>query len=73
MLVSASSDKTIRVWSIETFDQIQYDDRHEAQVTALHANARHIMSGGADAKIKVNLISSFEIEYKKFAVVFFLV
>lgn len=55
MLVSASSDKTIRVWSIETFNQIQYDDRHEAQVTALHANARHIMSGAADAKIKVNI------------------
>lgn len=53
MLVSASSDKTIRVWSIETFNQLQYDERHEAQVTALHANARHIMSGAADAKIKL--------------------
>lgn len=52
-LVSASSDQTIRVWSIETFNQIQYDDRHEAEVTALHGNARHIMSGAADAKIKV--------------------
>lgn len=52
-LVSASSDKTIRVWSTETFKQIQYDDRHKAEVTALHANARHIMSGAADAEIKV--------------------
>jgi WD40 repeat protein len=54
-LVSASSDQTIRVWAVDTFDQVQYDDRHEAEVTALHANARHIMSGAADAKIKVNL------------------
>jgi WD40 repeat protein len=53
-LVSASSDQTIRVWSVDTFHQVQYDDRHEAEVTALHANARHIMSGAADAKIKVN-------------------
>ena len=53
-LISASSDQTIRVWSVDTFDQVQYDDRHEAEVTALHANARHIMSGAADAKIKVN-------------------
>lgn len=53
-LISASSDQTIRVWSLETFHQVQYDDRHEAEVTALHANARHIMTGAADAKIKVN-------------------
>ena len=52
-LISASSDKTIRVWAVDTFEQVQYDDRHEAEVTALHANARHIMSGAADAKIKV--------------------
>lgn len=52
-LISASSDKTIRVWTVDTFEQVQYDDRHEAEVTALHANARHIMSGAADAKIKV--------------------
>ena len=51
--MSGSSDQTIRVWSLDTFEQIQYDDRHEAEVTALHANTRHIMSGGADAKIKV--------------------
>lgn len=55
-LISASSDQTIRVWSTETFHQVQYDDRHEAEVTALTANARHIMSGASDAKIKVNLI-----------------
>lgn len=54
-LISASGDQTLRVWSTDTFDQIQYDDRHEAEVTALHANARHIMSGATDAKIKVNL------------------
>jgi WD40 repeat protein len=53
-LVSASGDQTIRVWDVDTFHQVQYDDRHEAEVTALHANARHIMSGAADAKIKVN-------------------
>jgi len=52
-LISASGDQTVRVWSTDTFDQVQYDDRHEAEVTALHANARHIMSGAADAKIKV--------------------
>lgn len=53
-LISASSDQTIRVWSVDTFHQVQYDDRHEAEVTALHANARHVMSGASDAKIKVN-------------------
>jgi WD40 repeat protein len=52
-LISASSDQTIRVWSTDSFEQVQYDDRHEAEVTALHANARHIISGAADAKIKV--------------------
>ncbi|CAF3598649.1 unnamed protein product [Rotaria sordida] len=60
-LISASSDQTIRVWSMDTFDQVQYDDRHEAEVTALHANVRHIMSGAADAKIKVwDCISSHD-------------
>ncbi|CAF1331514.1 unnamed protein product [Adineta steineri] len=60
-LISASSDQTIRVWAVDTFDQIQYDDRHEAEVTALHANSRHIMSGAADAKIKVwDCISSYD-------------
>lgn len=55
-LISASGDQTVRVWSTDTFDQVQYDDRHEAEVTALHANARHIMSGAADAKIKVKTL-----------------
>lgn len=52
-LISASLDKTIRVWNVDTFQQVQLDDRHEAEVTALHANARHIVSGANDAKIKV--------------------
>jgi WD40 repeat protein len=51
--ISASSDQTIRVWTTDTFEQVQCDARHGAQVTALHANSRHIMSGAADAKIKV--------------------
>ncbi|CAF4082586.1 unnamed protein product [Rotaria magnacalcarata] len=60
-LISASSDQTIRVWSMDTFDQVQYDDRHEAEVTALHANVRHIMTGAADAKIKVwDFVSSYD-------------
>ena len=52
-LISASGDQTVRVWSTQTFDQVQYDDRHDAEVTALHTNARHIVSGAADAEIKV--------------------
>ncbi|UJR36621.1 hypothetical protein I4U23_029341 [Adineta vaga] len=71
-LISASSDKTIRVWTVDTFEQVQYDDRHEAEVTALHANARHVMSGAADAKIKVwDCITSFQISTRWFNLIFF--
>ncbi|CAM2717067.1 unnamed protein product [Rotaria socialis] len=66
-LISASSDQTIRVWSMDTFDQVQYDDRHEAEVTALHANVRHIMTGAADAKIKMQhlYLSSVKVNLTK--------
>ena len=61
-LISASSDQSVRLWSIDTFEEIQCDDRHKSEVTALHANFRHIMSGGADAKIKVKNVDHYRVK-----------
>lgn len=58
-LISASSDRTIRVWSTETFEQIQCEDRHDAEVTAVHRNAQYIMSGATDSTIKVKFDELF--------------
>ncbi|CAF0859529.1 unnamed protein product [Didymodactylos carnosus] len=52
-LISVSSDRTLKIWDSETFELLQCICRHEAEVTALHANERHVFSGSADTKIKV--------------------
>jgi WD40 repeat protein len=53
ILFSASYDRTIRVWSLDTFTCVQTLLRHENSVDALAVRRGWLFSGAADSNIKV--------------------
>lgn len=61
-VLSASSDKTVRVWSLKTFECVQTLTGHSQEVTALWRSETHIFSGSQDGSIRCwSLAAPFEL------------
>lgn len=48
--MSASGDKTIKIWDLDNFIEIRTLKGHQAEIynIAISSDAKHIVSGGAD-------------------------
>lgn len=53
-LFSASYDKSIKVWAMDTFQQIQTLLRHQNSVDTLVVQRNRLFSGAADSSVKVS-------------------
>jgi WD40 repeat protein len=51
-LLSASSDKTVRVWSLATFECVQTLTGHTQEVTSLWLSDTHVLSGSQDGTVR---------------------
>ena len=68
MLVSASSDGTIKIWDLETYQEIRTLECHKSWLysAAVSDDKKHIISGGGDRIVRLwcfhtgKLISCFE-------------
>ena len=68
MLVSASKDCTIKIWDLETYQEIRTLEGHENWVysVAVSDDKKHIISGDCDGDVRLwcfhtgKLISCFE-------------
>ena len=68
MLVSASRDRTIKIWDLETYQEIRTLEGHEGSVesVAVSDDKKYIISGGYDKIVRLwcfhtgKLISCFE-------------
>ena len=68
MLVSASRDHTIKIWDLETYQEIRTLEGHKDGVNsvAVSDDIKHIISGGRDRIVRLwcfhtgKLISCFE-------------
>lgn len=57
-VISWSADRTIRIWNLESGEEIAVLRGHEDAVTACDINGLYIVSGGADTTVRVWEISS---------------
>ncbi len=55
MLVSASGDKTLKIWNLTTYQQIRTLSGHQDEIysVAVSLDCKHVISGGKDMVVRL--------------------
>jgi WD40 repeat protein len=62
-LFSASYDRTLRVWNLETMACIQTLIRHQGSVACLTSARGRVYSGAVDSAVKVRRVLSIPLDF----------